>query len=272
MKQRSSLCMLTILFVSMLTSKMAYTQSNIDTLWNLLKRSQPIQENSAVWKLAGKQEIKETCISGDCNNGYGISISNDKSFAGRYQYEGLFLNAKHNGAGIIKTVNGLTRVANFDNGKEAGGYILENNGLMQLHNTKGFQKITEEFGFTLAVVQKHLANSFEKFTPCNCLVRATHIEVEEYQLPYEITDEFKNYKGTKYKTETRSVEYPGLRNNCNHTIYIKAILNKGGYYFDRSLVVLPGYTIMKRPFNLTYTNTKEDVQYLGQYKAVSDSK
>ena len=274
MKQRSFLYLLTILSILMLTSKTAYTQSNIDTLWSLLKRSQPIQENSAVWKLAGKQEINETCISGDCTNGYGISISNDRSFAGRYQYEGLFLNAKHNGAGIIKSVNEYTRVANFDNGKEVGGYLLENNGLMELHYASGknFQKVTGEPGFALAVVQNHLVNSFQKFTACNCLVRATHIVEEEYQQPYDISDEFKNYKGTKYKTATRSVEYPGLKNNCRYTIYIKAISNNGDFYFDKSFVVLPGYTIMKRPFNLTYTGNKEEVQYLGQYKAASDLK
>ncbi len=272
MKQRSSLLIITILSVAILTSKMAYTQTNIDTLWSLLQRAKPLPENSPAWELAGKHIINETCISGDCTNGYGISISNDHGIAGRYQYEGQFLNAKHQGVGIVKTITGYTRVGNFDNGKEVGAYILENNGMMQLHNEKSFKNATEEFGFALAVVQKHLANSFEKFTPCNCLVRATHIEVEEYQIPYDITDEFKNYKGTKYKTETRSTEYPGLKNNCKNVIYIKAISNHGGYYFDRSLVVLPGYTIMKRPFNSTYTNNKEDVQYLGQYEAVSISK
>lgn len=272
MKQRSFFYILTILSVTLLTSTIAYTQSNIDTLWSLLKSSQPIQQNSAVWELAGKQWLKETCISGDCTNGYGISISNDGAVAGRYQYEGSFLKAKHHTVGIIKTVNGLTRVGNFDNGKEVGAYILENNGLMELHNAKGFKKVEQEFGFALAVVQKHLANSFEKFTPCNCLGRATHIVVEEYQQPFELTDELKNYRGTGYRTETRRVEYPGLRNNCKNKIYIKAIANHGGYYFDKSLVVLPGSTIRKLPFNVTYTDNKEDIQYLGQYEAVAVSK
>lgn len=272
MKPRSFLYILTILSVTILASKIAYTQSNIDTLWSLLRRARPIQEKSPVWELAGKQRIKETCISGDCTNGYGISISNDLAVAGRYQYEGGFLNAKHNGFGIVKSVNGSTRVGNYDNGKEVGAYILENNGLMELHNAKGFQKDTEEFGFALAIVQKHLENSFEKFTACNCLGRATHVEVEEYQQPYDITDQLKNNRGTGYRTETRRVEYPGLRNNCKNIIYIKAIANHGGYYFDKSLVVLPGNTIRKRPFNLTYTDNKEDVQYLGQYEAVSISK
>ena len=272
MKQRSFLYLLTLLSVTILTSKMAYTQSNIDTLWSLLKRAEPINENSPVWELAGKQAIKETCISGDCTNGYGISISNDGAVAGRYQYEGSFLKAKHHAAGIVKTVHGLIRVGNYDNGKEVGAYILENNGLMQLHHAKYFQKVEQEFGFTLADIQKHQANSFEKFTACNCLGRATHIVEEEYQQPYDLTDEFKNYKGTGYRTEIRRVEYPGLRNNCKNIVYIKAIANHGGYYFDKSLVVLPGYTIRKRPFNLTYTDIKEDVQYLGQYEAVSISK
>lgn len=261
--------MLTILSLTILTSKIAYTQANIDTLWSLLQRAQPIQQNSPVWELAGKQVIKETCISGDCTNGYGISISNDRVVAGRYQYEGQFLNAKHHAVGIVKTVNGSARISNYDNGKEVGAYIQEDNGLMKLQHasSKGSQKVTEEFGFALAVVQKHQANSFEKFTACNCLGRATHIVEEEYQQPYDITDEFKNYRGTKYRTATRSVEYPGLRNNCKNTIYIKAISNRGGYYFDQSLVVLSGSTIMKRPFNVTYTPHKEGVQYLGQYEA-----
>ena len=267
MKQRSFFYILTILSVTLLTSTIAYTQSNIDTLWSLLKSARPIQENSPGWETAGKQAIKETCISGDCTNGYGISILNDGD-AGRYQYEGGFLKAKHHGVGIVKSVNGFLRVGNYDNGKEVGAYLLNNNGLMQLHNAKGFKKVTDEFGFALTDVQKHQANSFEKFTACNCLGRATHIVEEEYQQPYELTDEFKNFKGTGYRTEIRRVEYPGLRNNCKNTVYIKAIANIGGYYFDRSLVVLPGYTIRKRPFNVTYANIKDDVQYLGQYEAV----
>ncbi len=260
--------MLMILSSTVFTSTTAYTQVNIDTLWSLLKTAKPIYENSPVWELAGKQAIKETCISGDCTNGYGISISNDDAVTGRYQYEGGFLNAKHHAVGIIKTVNGLIRVGNYDNGKEVGAYILDNNGLMQLHHQKGFKSAAMEFGFALADVKKHQANSFEKFTACNCLGRATHIVEEEYQQPYDLTDEFKNFKGTGYRTEIRRVEYPGLRNNCKNIVYIKAIANHGGYYFDKSLVVLPGSTIRKRPFNLTYTDIKEDVQYLGQYEAV----
>ncbi len=266
MKQISFLYFLTILSVTFLISTMAYTQTNIDTLWSLLKTAKPIQESSPVWEHAGKKQIKETCITGDCTNGYGISISNDGAVAGRYQYEGGFLKAKHHGVGILKTVNGNTRVGNYDNGKEVGAYLLNNNGLMQLHNAKGFKKVTDEFGFALTDVQKHQANSFEKFTACNCLGRTTHIVEEEYQQPYELTDEFKNFKGTGYRTETRRVEYPGLRNNCKNTVYIKAIANEGGYYFDRSLVVLPGSTIRKLPFNITYVDNKEDVQYLGQYE------
>ena len=97
--------------------------------------------------------------------------------------------------------------------------------------------------------------------------RATHVVQEEYQQPYDLTDELKNFKGTAYRTETRRVEYPGLRNNCKGNIYIKAISNHGGFYFDRSIVVLPGQTIMKRPFNKMYGNVKEEIQYLGQYEA-----
>ena len=268
MKQRSFFYILTILSVTLLTSTIAYTQSNIDTLWSLLKTARPIQESSPVWETAGKKQIKETCITGDCTNGYGISILNDGAVAGRYQYEGGFLKTKHHGVGIVKNLNGFVRVGNYDNGKEVSAYLLNNNGLMQLHNAKGFKKVTDEFGFALADVQKHLANSFEKFSACNCLGRATHIVEEEYQQPVDLTDEFKNFKGTVYRTETRRVEYPGLRNNCKNTVYIKAIANIGGYYFDRSLVVLPGYTIRKLPFNVTYILNKEDVQYLGQYEAV----
>jgi hypothetical protein len=274
MKKRSFLYLLTLLSVTILNSKMAYTQSNIDTIWSLLKGAQPIQENSPVWELAGKQGIKETCISGDCINGYGISISNDRGSAGRYQYEGWFLKTKHHGVGIVRSVHVPARVGNFDNGKEIGAYLLENNGLMELHHArgKGSKKVTEELGFALAVVQKHQANSFEKFTACDCLGRATHIVEEEYKQPYDVIDEFKNNKGTNYKTEKQRIEYPGLRNNCRNTVYVKAISNIGGYYFDRSLVVLPGATIMKRPFNLTYIPDKKDVQYLGQYEAVPVSK
>ncbi len=260
--------MLTVLSVTILTSKMVYAQTNIDTLWSLLKTAQPIQERSAVWEAAAKPGIKETCILGDCSNGYGVSIANDRAVGGRYQYEGGFLNAKHHGVGIARNAIGYTRVCNYDNGKETGAYLLDNNGLIELHNVKGFQKATKEFGFALTVVEKHQANSFEKFAPCKCLTRATHIEVEEYQQPIELTDEFKNYKGTGYRTETRRVEYPGLRNTCKNTVYVKAIASEGGYYYDRSLVVLPGNSIMKRPFNSTYTPGKEDLQYLGQYEAV----
>jgi len=270
MKQRPILYLLTFYVAAMLLSKMAYTQSNIDTLWSLLKRSQPIQYNSPVWETAGKNQIKETCISGDCTNGYGISIFNDRVSAGIYQYEGWFLNTKHHGAGIVKSVNTAARVCNFDHGKETGAYLLENNGLMVLHNANGkvVKKVRAEFGFDLAVVQKHQANSFENFIPCNCLSRATHIVEAEYQQPYDVIDEFKNNKGTNYKTETQRVEYPGLRNNCLNTVFVKAISYEGGYFFDRSVAILPGATIMKRPFNTTYNPGKEGVQYLGQYEAV----
>ncbi|MEO7306885.1 MAG: hypothetical protein ABIR78_00440 [Ferruginibacter sp.] len=268
MKQRSFLYILVILPAVLFIAMPAYTQDNVDSLWSLLRRAGAIQSNSQVWELAGRQEIKETCISGDCNNGYGISISNE-GVLGRYQYEGGFINAKHHGVGIIKTLTGL-RVGNYDNEKEAGAYILDNNGLMELHHVtaRGSKKITEEFGFELAIVQDHQAKAFEKFTPCNCLVRATHIVVEEYQQPYDITDLFHNNNGSNYKTETRRVEYPGLKNNCTNKIYIRAISNHADHYFDRSLVVLPGQTIRKLPFNITYANIKEDIQYLGQYQAV----
>jgi hypothetical protein len=274
MKQRLFLYILIPLIAAMLNSKMAFTQSHIDSLWSLLKRSSPISESSPVWELAGKKEIKETCISGDCTNGYGISISNDGAVAGRHQYEGGFLNAKHHGAGIIKTANSLTRVGHFENGKEVGAYIMYNNGLMKLQNANGsiIKKVKTEFGFTLTDVQKHLAYSFEKFAACNCLGRATHIEETEYQQPYDVIDEFKNNKGTNYKTVTRRVEYPGLRNNCPNIVFVKAIAFEGGYYFDRSVAVLPGATIMKRPFNAIYNPGKEGVQYLGQYEAAPVSK
>lgn len=273
MKPGSILNMLAVLSVTILTPGIAYSQSNIDSLWSLLQRAKPIQKNSPVWELAGKQWIKETCIYGDCTNGYGISISHVSAVAGRYQYEGRFLNATHHGIGIVKTANGSTRVGYYDHGKELGAYILKNNGLMQLRYASGsaVQKDKEEFGFALADIQKHQASSFEKFTPCKCLVRATHIEVEEYQQPYELTDQFKNFRGTGYRTETRRVEYAGLRNSCGNIIYIKAIANHRGYYFDNSLAVLPGYTIRKRPFNVTYTDIKEDIQYLGQYEAAAVS-
>jgi hypothetical protein len=248
----------------MLNSQAAYTQTNIDSLWSLLQHAGPIQENSAAWQLAGKQETDEACISGDCNNGYGISIANNR-VNDRHQYEGRFLNGRHHGVGIIKTLTGIM-VGNFEKGKLVGAYILQNNALMELHNIKGFQKPEDEFGFSLADVQKHQAISFQKFTPCTCLGRATHVAIEEYQEPYDLTDEFKNFKGTAYRTQTRRVEYPGLKNNCKGPVYIKAISNHGGFYFDKSMVVLPGQTIRKLPFNINYANAKEDIQYLGQFE------
>lgn len=251
-------------------SQLAFAQANIDTLWSTLKHSQPIAYSSPVWELAGKKEIKETCISGDCANGYGISISNEGAVTGRYQYEGSFLNSKHQGVGIMKTANGQTRVGHFENGKEVGAYIINKNGLMELHNASGslIKKLKTEFGFSLADVQKHQAYSFEKFAACNCFGRATHIEETEYQQPYDVIDEFKNNKGTNYKTVTRRVEYPGLKNNCPDTVFVKAIAFEGGYYYDKSVAVLPGATILKRPFNANYNPGKEGVQYLGQYQAV----
>jgi hypothetical protein len=272
MKSKFFLCVLVVFSVALPATKMAGAQSNIDSLWSLLKNSKPIQENSPVWENAGRKEINETCISGDCNNGYGISISTDRDLGGRYQYEGRFLDAKHDGYGTIKTEKGYIRVIYYNNGKEAGAYLLANNGLMELHNADGTgsKKERKEFGFALEVVQKHLSYSFEKFTACTCLGRGTHIVVEEYQQPYDLTDQLKNNRGTGYRTETRRVEYPGLKNNCKGPVYVKAISNEGGYYFDRSVVVLPGSTIKKRPFNASYTNTKEEVEYLGQYEGIKN--
>jgi len=274
MKKRSTLCMLIIFPFSILISRPVFTQTNIDTLWILLKTARPITDSSTVWELAGTKQIKETCISGDCTNGYGISISNEDAATGRYQYEGGFLNTKHHGVGIIKTANGLVRVGHFENGKDVGAYILNNNGLMELHHANGrvIKKVRAEFGFELAVVQKHQAYNFENLSACNCLGRAIHIVETAYQQPYDIIDEFKNNKGTNYKTVTQHVEYPGLRNNCPKTVYVKAISFEGGFYFDRSLAVLPGATIMKRPFNAIYNPGKEGVQYLGQYELAPVSK
>ncbi len=274
MKQKLIVYPLIILVAAMFTSELAFSQANIDTLWNLFKRSQPIQASSPVWDMAGKKEIKETCITGDCANGYGISISNEGAVTGRYQYEGGFLNSKHQGVGISRTANGLTRVCHFEQGKEVGAYLLYNNGLMELHNASSsvVRKLKTESGFSLADIQKHQAYSFEKFIACNCLGRATHIEETEYQQPYDVIDEFKNNKGTNYKTVTRRVEYPGLKNNCPNTVFVKAIALEGGFYFDRSVAVLPGATILKRPFNANYNPGKEGVQYLGQYQAAPVSK
>src|SRR5436190_24366021 len=106
MKRSLFLSILVIFLFTMLSSKMAYSQSNIDSLWSLLQRSQTIQEKSPIWEKAEKHVMNETCISSDCTNGYGISISNDHGFAGRYQYEGSFLRSKHHGIGIIKAANG----------------------------------------------------------------------------------------------------------------------------------------------------------------------
>lgn len=266
--------MLFFAVAAMFSSQLAFAQANIDTLWSSLKRSQPIAYSSPVWEMAGKKEIKETCITGDCAIGYGISISNEGAVAGRYQYEGGFLNSKRHGIGIIKTETGLTRVGHFEQGKEVGAYLLYNNGLMELHNASGslIKKVRTEFGFTLADVQKHQAYSFEKFAACNCFGRATHIEETEYQQPYDVIDEFKNNKGTNYKTVTRRVEYPGLKNNCPNTVFVKAIAFEGGYYYDKSVAVLPGATILKRPFNANYNPGKEGVQYLGQFEAAPVSK
>jgi hypothetical protein len=208
--------------------------------------------------------LKETCVSGDCVHGYGISIGNDR-VNGRHQYEGRFLNGRYHGIGIIKNASG-TLAANFETGKQVGIWLLQNNGLVALHNARQSLKTTEEFGFTLPEVQKHQSISFERYTPCTCMGRATHVVMEEYQQPVDLTDEFKNFKGTTYRTETRRMEYPGLKNNCDHVIYIKAIENHGGFYFDRSMAVLPGQTVMKRPFNLNYADAKDEIQYLGQFE------
>lgn len=254
-----------LLAVALGLSSPVLAQSTLTTLWDLQKKSQPLQTTSSLWEEAGRKRIRLTCLSGDCDSGYGVAIGN-MGDGSRYQYEGFFKKGRPDGLGISKYENGLIEVADNRSGQIVEGYLSNSKGIYSLINAQ-----MGDNGFTLADIQTHFTNSFEGFTKCNCLVPATHVENEPYQKPHTVKDEYGSIKGTEYTTEYHEVEYPGFKNNCKTKVFIKAIrkywdCKTSACYTDETIMLMPGRTMKKVNFTSTYNSKVNDVQYLGQYQ------
>lgn len=202
----------------------------------------PLQSSNDAWMRASNEKLlKPICIFGNCANGYGVSINNNRGFAIKYQYEGEHNNfGERIGLGIITNSDGSKRVAfckgNFE---DVGGYLIEEHGFVTLRNASGngVLTLTDEYGFTLSEVMFSQNNSFQGMKKCNC-----------------IATENENYK-----------------NKCSKRVYVRYIsrtirtrTNKYDYY-DNSFILEPGESIERQLIRSTFDLNGDNEQLLGFY-------
>lgn len=280
MNQKSFKLVIVSIIVVLINISGSNAQTKVAALWQFYKKANPLLADLDTYKSKGSPNMSETCLSGDCNNGYGIAIYYNNGST-RYQYEGSFNNGLKNGIGAISITTGLYEVANYQNDEKVGGYLQVNDGLVWLRNANGrnFVSSSDEFGFTLQEVIKHQEYSFEKFSKCNCLSSTDYYETKSYTEEYTPKDRLGNDLSTETRTKYGQEKHIGLKNICDKTIYIKAISKddfseNGAVYHDKSIAILPGYTFPEEEmhFSSIYNNNEIGVQYLGQYSKVEFSK
>jgi TPR repeat protein len=191
---------------------------SILAVWNLLKLAKPIDKTSQAWEIAGNKALGTgICVSGDCENGYGINIANGNGFSTRSQYEGYFSNGKRDNKGVFTDAEGdLTAIIGDIRITKDASDILS-------HISRPSGR-----GFTLQDIQyfQHLA--FADLHKCNCITPTYNApSSESYQERYEIVSGvYGNYISSGYETKSRTVYVPGLINIGNENVYIKAISSR----------------------------------------------
>ncbi len=240
------------------------------------------------------------CISGDCQNGYGIQESSEFHYEGNFKngkfdgngtytylkswykyYVGGFKEGKFSGKGtLVKQDNEKISMLNWIDGEAQGLGTISYNGIPRIGV---YNNNFEIAGYVpLEVIKHHLDTTFARFKKCN-LLTPTKVNLQTIgaaPVDYDIIDAYGHTVGKKTELEEKdgSMVLDGFANNTKDTIFIKAYrkyvsTEKGVVYFDESVGVPPGGKISDAYWHLPepgeilslYFDWAKDVVYLGQY-------
>jgi hypothetical protein len=197
----------------------------VKSLWERHDNALPLQVESAVWKAAETNRMpKLVCISGDCQNGYGVAIGNDNGWVTTYQLESFFRDGKQTGIGVKNSWGGNKEVVDVRDG--ASIFFWYNVGLPRLYS-EGWL-----LGFELAAVQAHHAKSFRNMKRAdNCMVLGTKTEGVE------------TTQGGRVIGRVTTSEKTVWFNECKTAIYVKSIQRSENagviFYYDTSFALNP---------------------------------
>ncbi|MDR0792541.1 MAG: SEL1-like repeat protein [Chitinophagaceae bacterium] len=258
----------------------AITNADILKVWNYLKSAKPI--DTATWNRATSEAIRNNghaCISGDCQNGHGISCEIIDGYI--YQYEGTFSNGK-NGSNmyIYTTPKGIVSATIGD------VRITKRDFLSIMDRPSGY-------GFTLEQITYFQNLAFAGLYKCNnCLVPTDKHAIYSSHLGFEFTPSSDLYArqfgiGTTDLAIKSDVRYTkGLRNSTKKYLYIRAFIKKRRYtdeyaaknhlnnptaFYDSSFLLGTDETMGEATFysNPTDKGDKEYTGYVGQYTSNS---
>ncbi len=214
----------------------SYAQKDIQEAWDMFHKAKPINESSLEWKKAGEVALSEPiCISGNCENGFGIRIDNLNGKTPRYQFEGKFVNG-------IKTSYGVTTRQDIKFATLGDLQIVLEDDLYTLSRPS-------KRGFTLNEILYFQNLSFAKYNQCNCLIPTyNHRENYNYSNRYEIVNGWGEHVDWKYENKTGQYKTEGLLNTTDNKIFVRAYSKKRipNYigsspieYFDESFIIWP---------------------------------
>lgn len=242
----------------------------VDDLWKLYRSAKPIMENSTEWKKAGTQRISGyMCMSGNCDNGQGIAVTNNGGNTISIQHEGWFRAGKPYGVGVATNSSGGKTAGIFRNGPLGAYLVTEASGYVAL-------KTTGPVGLTLAEVQRNQEINFAGLKVSQNTLRS--VNVSEVVGEKSVTLDIEGLED-RHVTTTQAVKqtFVRLKNTGAKTVWIKAtrvLLNeKTGKktFLDQSFALPPEFVCpvasFRQKLDPSYT---DDVQYLGLYIAPAD--
>lgn len=232
--------------------------AEILAVWNLFKTAQPADVESEAWKRGSKERLaKGICISGNCVDGYGISIENARGYEPTYQYEGYFEKGKPANRGVSTTRSGI---------------VTATIGDISIEKNRALYKLTRvsKRGFTLPEIKYFQDLAYAGLKKCDCLTPTyTHPVKVNYTKKYEIRNGFGDRIGNEYESATRTDHIEGLRNVMPENVYVRAFSKRRAYmykssdnpveYFDESFILGPGYSMEEGDFTLIPADNQKKI-------------
>ena len=174
----------------------------------------------------------QTCISGNCNNGYGI-LEYERSLDMIKYYKGNFVNGVKHGNGSFIYSDGEIMSGEFIHGRLYGLCRMSRDGITRLIYWEDGD-LSNDKGISYTTLKVHQDTVFKKYVRCNCLQ----------------SKKFSILSANYYDFTFYGKEVDGFVNNTNHNIFIrcyrKYFFKKRNVieYVDDSYVVYPGQEIM----------------------------
>lgn len=242
----------------------------VDDLWKLYRGAKPLMENNPEWKKAGTQRITGyLCMSGNCDNGQGIAVTNNGGYTISSQHEGWFRAGKPYGVGVATNSAGGKTAGIFRNGPLGAYLVTEASGYVGL-------RTTGPVGLTLAEVQRNQEINFAGLKVSPNTLRS--VNVSEVVGEKSVTLDVEGLED-RHVTTTQAVKqnFLRLKNTGNKTVWIKAtrvyVDEKTGKksFLDQSFALEPEFVCPVASFRQKVDPANTDyVQYLGIYIAPVD--